>query len=93
MTETRKIVLIKSTQYGLTRIINEDEIQYLRDDEFAVSMPVDVEFEMLPRTDHVNNEIEILKTAKSNLLAEAQVQANAIDDKIQHLLAIENNHG
>ena len=37
----------------------------------------------------VNNMVDTLKAKKSKVLADAQVEANAIDQKIQSLLAIE----
>ena len=80
-----KIVLVKSIEHDYTSIWEHGEMP---EGYIIVSNPINVEFEMLPESDLVNAEVESLKEAKRDVFAKAQIRANAIEDKIQSLLAI-----
>ncbi|MBL4664284.1 MAG: hypothetical protein JKY22_12205 [Flavobacteriaceae bacterium] len=85
-----EIILIKALKYGYTRIIELDDFQYSRESHIVISKPLKIEFEMLPESDQVNAEVNVLRDIKEKGLADAQVVANKIDEKIQSLLAIED---
>ena len=82
-----KIVLVKSIEHDYTSIWEHGEMP---EGYIIVSNPINVEFEMLPEGDLVNAEVELLKEAKREVFAQAQIRANAIEDKIQSKLAIES---
>ena len=83
-----RLVLIKNTEYNYISVW-EDGITP-PDGSIRVSESIDVDFEMLPQSDLVNAEVDALKEMVVETLANAQIKVNAIEDKIQSLLAITN---
>ena len=82
-----KLVLTKNTEFDYTTVC---KVNVLPDDHIVISKVLDVEFELLSDADIVNAEIGALKELAKGTLADAQVRVNAIEDKIQSLLAITN---
>ena len=87
------LVMVKNAQYGNVRIVEVDVLEFIGEEEFVISLPIDVEFNMFDDGKQLNNEIETLRSARDKGLAEAQLRANVVNDKIQSLLAIEFDHG
>ena len=82
-----KLVLTKNTEYDYETVF---KVGVLPEDHIIISKPLEVEFELLSDADIVNAEIGALKELAKGALADAQVRVNAIEDKIQSLLAITN---
>ena len=87
------LVLVKSSRHGYVRAISSESLPHVSEGDFPISLPTEVEFMMIADEDQLNNEISALKAERCELLANAQVKANVIDDRIQKLLAIESDHG
>ena len=85
-----KLVLTKNTEYSYETVMKDG---LLPDGHIVISKVKDVEFELLTDADIVNAEIGALKELANVTLADARVRVNAIEDKIQSLLAIECGGG
>ena len=89
-TTNKTLVMVKDSRYGGTHYREyESFIAHPRND-VIISRPLQVEFEMLTKSDQVNNEIAVIKEIRDKGMADAQVVANLLDDRISSLLAIES---
>ena len=89
-TTNKTLVMVKDSAYGGTHYREyESFIAHPRDD-VIISKAADISFEMLTKSDQVNNEIAVIKEVRDKGMADAQVVANRLDDRISSLLAIES---
>ena len=83
-----EIAMYKNIKYGHGSIFQvgdymENDSEFVRTSEIITVQIID-----LPTADVVNAEIDGLKKVQGDLRAETELKLNAIDDKIQSLLAI-----
>ena len=86
------VIFCKNLKYGYTHCVNvpvgDALADYLSKECIEIGRLKNVTVQI--KDDTTLEEIDALRTEKQNIAAEAQVQMNNLDERIQSLLAIEN---
>jgi len=85
----KQLVMIECSQYGYTQCIDVKNVEFIGETHFVISDPVTVNFTMTEDPEAANKKIACLKKVRGKILADAQITADVVTEKINELLAIE----
>ena len=83
---TQDIYLLVNEKWGWTTTYEKPDLE----DYTCLAGPVTVTFEVKDRNEIINAAVESLRNEIQKVRAEAEVKCNAIEEKIQSMLALPN---